>query len=79
VNHNKEIIVQVAGSLKNHPGSDTTLNNVHTVGEAVTRLNLPESGELVMLVNGRIAYWQTELKDGDVLKLIPAVSGGYAW
>lgn len=58
--------------------SDATLYNVHTVGEAVSRLNLPESGELVMLVNGRIAYWQTELEDGDVLKLIPAISGGWS-
>ena len=76
MSHNKAITVHVAGSLKNHIASDTTLHNVHTVGEAITHLNLPTSGELVILVNERIAYWQTELADGDVLKLIPAISGG---
>jgi molybdopterin converting factor small subunit len=42
----------------------------------VTRLNLPEVGELIMMVNGRLAHWQMELNDGDTLQLIPAISGG---
>ena len=76
MSHNKTITIQLEGSLKNHIASGLVLHDVHSVGEAITHLKLPESGELVILVNGRIAYWQTELADGDVLKLIPAVSGG---
>ena len=33
-------------------------------------------GELILLVNGRMAHWQTPLSDGDVLKLVPAIGGG---
>lgn len=70
------ITIQVSGSLTQHVAAGTTVHNVHTVGEAVTRLNLPEVGELIMLVNGRLAHWQMEVKDGDTLQLIPAISGG---
>ena len=70
------IIIQASGSLKQHVAPGATVHNVHTVGEAITQLKLPEVGELIMLVNGRLAYWQMELKDGDTLQLIPAISGG---
>jgi molybdopterin converting factor small subunit len=70
------INIRVSGSLTQHVAAETTVHNVRTVGEAVTRLNLPEVGELIMLVNGRLAHWQMEVKDGDVLQLIPAISGG---
>lgn len=39
-------------------------------------LDLPEMGELILLVNGRPAYWETALADGDVLHLVPGISGG---
>ena len=35
-----------------------------------------DTGELILLVNGRMAHWQTPLTDGDVLKLVPAIGGG---
>lgn len=73
---NKSITVRVSGNLKQHIAPGTTVHNVRTVGEAVTQLNLPETGELMLLVNGRLAYWHTELKDGDILQLMPAISGG---
>ena len=72
----KTVIVQASGSLRQHVAPGTTVQNVQTVGEAVTQLNLPEVGELIMLVNGRLAHWQMELNDGDTLQLIPAISGG---
>lgn len=76
MSQNKVITIQAAGSLKRYIDSDTMVHNVHTVGEAVTQLALPETGVMIMLVNGRIAYWHTELEDGDILKLVPTISGG---
>ena len=70
------VSVETAGSLKHYVAPGTVLYNVRTVGEAVTRLALPEkSGQLTMLVKGRPAYWNTELEDGDTLKLVPAITG----
>ena len=73
---NKSVTIKALGSLRQHVAPGTTVQNVQTVGEAVTQLNLPEIGEMMMLVNGRIAYWQTELDDGDTLQLLPTISGG---
>jgi molybdopterin converting factor small subunit len=49
---------------------------VQTVGQAIERLRLPPDVALIMLVNGRIAHWTTELQDGDVLQLLPTIGGG---
>jgi molybdopterin converting factor small subunit len=74
---NKTVTIKASGSLRQHVVPGTTVQNVHTVGEAVTQLNLAEMGTgMMMLVNGRIAYWQTELDDGDTLLLLSAISGG---
>jgi molybdopterin converting factor small subunit len=70
------ISIQAAGILKQHIEPGTTVENVRTVGEAVEQLRLPQSGELIMLVNGKPAYWKTELSDGDTLSLLPGISGG---
>ena len=72
----KSITVKASGSLKQQVAPGTVIQNVDTVGEAMAHLNLSEPGELMLLVNGRIAYWQTALEDGDILQLVPAVSGG---
>ena len=74
---NKSITVQVTGALKRHLATDATVHNVNTVGEAITELELPEIGELMLLVNGRMAYWDTPLDHGDIVKLVPAIGGGY--
>ena len=73
---NKSVTIEVSGLLKQHVDPGTTVQNVHTVGEAVTQLNLPAAGDMIMVVNGKIAYWNTELDDGDTLQLLPAISGG---
>jgi molybdopterin converting factor small subunit len=70
------VTIQATGILKQHIAPDLKLDNVRTAGEAVARLDLPEMGELIMLVNGRPAYWDTALADGDVLHLVPGISGG---
>ena len=76
MSHEKSITIQAAGTLKRYVAPGVTIHNVHTVGEAVTRLTLPEeAGQLTLLVNGRLAYWQTKLDDGDILKLIPGIKG----
>ena len=55
---------------------DDQAEKIGTVGQAIERLALPEVGSLLMLVNGQMVHWHTELKDGDTLELIPAICGG---
>ncbi len=71
------ITVQASGILKEQIPTELQLE-ASTVGEAVSQLNLPDVGEMLLLVNGRLAHWQTELHDGDLLKLVPAIGGGAA-
>ena len=47
-----------------------------TIGEAVGRLPLSRSTGLMILLNGKLAQWETELRDGDEVELIPALGGG---
>jgi len=49
---------------------------VRTVAEAWARLDLGQASGLAVLVNGRLADWQTELRDGDVVRLLRAPGGG---
>ena len=70
------ISIRPTGSLKRFIAPDTVLEDMHTVGEAVEQLSLPEEIGLVMMVNGRTAHWDTVLTDGDTLQLIPVISGG---
>ncbi len=74
--NDKSVTIKVSGLLRQHVDPGTTVQNVHTVGEAVIQLNLPEVGDMIMVLNGKIAYWNTELEDGDTLNLLPAISGG---
>jgi 5'-nucleotidase / UDP-sugar diphosphatase len=52
------------------------LEDVRTVAEAWARLDLGLSSGLAVLVNGRLADWRTELRDGDVVRLLRAPGGG---
>jgi sulfur carrier protein ThiS len=72
------VLVRLAGSLRSTDDHEheIVLAQARTVGEAVSQLDLPQSMGLVMLVNGRLAHWQTELQDGDVLQLLPVIGGG---
>jgi molybdopterin converting factor small subunit len=70
------ITVEVSGTLRSRIASETTLDDVNTVGQAIEQLHLPPTVALIMLVNGRIAHWTSELRDGDVLQLIPTIGGG---
>ncbi len=68
--------IQTAGILKQQIPSGATVDNVSTVGAAIKQLGIDHSGEIIMLVNGKPAYWNTELRDGDTLSLLPGISGG---
>jgi sulfur carrier protein ThiS len=70
------ITIQVAGSLKQRIPTDLTVPTARTVGEAVAQLPIPPDVGLVMMVNGHLAHWRTELNDGDILRLAPVVGGG---
>ena len=52
------------------------LEDVRTVAEAWARLDLGQASGLAVLVNGRLADWRTELRDGDVVRLLRAPGGG---
>ena len=52
------------------------LDDVHTIAEIWARLGLGRSSGLVVIVNGRLANWSTELQDGDVVQLRRAPGGG---
>jgi len=69
------IMIQTTGILRQQV-PDGLQVEARSVGDAVTQLDLTETGELILLVNGRMAHWQTPLSDGDVLKLVPAIGGG---
>ncbi len=53
-----------------------TLDDACTVGEAASRLPLRRSTGLMILINGKLAQWDTLLRDGDEVELIAALGGG---
>jgi len=70
------VTMRVHGILRDHMQASTQLDNVHTVGAAIERMGVPSSIGLAILVNGRLADWRTPLHDGDVVQLVPQISGG---
>jgi molybdopterin converting factor small subunit len=70
------VSIQATGSLRSRIPTGTTIENVTTVGEAILRAGVPESEGLAILVNGRLADWNTVLADNDTIQLIPALAGG---
>jgi len=70
------VAIEGVGSLKSAVPAGTVLTDVETVGQAIECLSLPVDVGVAMLVNGRVAHWNTELHDGDVLTLLPAICGG---
>ena len=70
------VTIKAHGALRERMRDNTTLENVQTVGEALTRLALPPDTGIAILVNGRIAHWNTPLQDGDIIQIVPQLSGG---
>ncbi len=70
------VTIQAEGLLAGEPSPDLVLDGPSTVGEAARLLPLTRSTGLMILVNGKLAQWETVLHDGDVVELIPALGGG---
>ena len=70
------IIVEHSSSHDARSSQQTVLQDVRTVGQAIERVQLARDTGFIILVNGRVGHWNTELKDGDLLQIIPAISGG---
>jgi len=48
-----------------------------TVSDLITRLNLSLSpNEILIVINGQVVEMYTVIHDGDIIHLIPAISGG---
>ena len=69
------ITVRAIGSLKRYIDSPAT-TTAATAGAAVEMFDLPRDISVVIMVNDKLAHAQTELHDGDVLQLVPVISGG---
>ena len=76
MSENIVVSIQATGGLRRHIPPGTKVAGVATVGEAIQRLDLPEAGEMLLLLNGEMAFWQTAVSNGDTIKLVPAMSGG---
>ncbi len=63
--NSKSISIKASGSLRKLIPPGTVARDVNTVGEAIEQLSLPEIGEVVIMVNRRMAYWDTEVEDTD--------------
>lgn len=70
------VYVELPGLQPGAPPRRERLEDVRTVAEAWARLSLGQPSGLAVLVNGRLAGWRTELRDGDVVRLLPAPGGG---
>ncbi len=56
--------------------TSAAVDGARTVAEAVGMLRLSLRTGVMILVNGRLASWETALQDDDVIELLPAVGGG---
>lgn len=70
------VYVESPGLQPGAPPRRERLEDVRTVAEVWARLDLGQPSGLAVLVNGRLADWRTELRDGDVVRLLPAPGGG---
>ncbi len=70
------VSVRAEGLLRGEDSRELVLDAPCTVGQAAALLPLGRSSGLMILVNGRLAHWETALGDGDVVELIPARGGG---
>lgn len=71
-----QVTVQAEGLVSGEAAAVLELNGASTVGDAARRLVLIRSTGLMILVNGKLAGWDTVLHDGDLVELIPALGGG---
>lgn len=70
------VTLKAHGALRDAIGATISIESAQTVGEAIGHVHLPEDLGLTILVNGVLAHWNTPLRDGDTIQLIPQISGG---
>ncbi len=70
------IVIQSAGYLKKQIAADVIIEGNTSVGEAIDELGVARENEMILLVNGKLADWNTKLQDGDTLSILPGLSGG---
>ncbi len=70
------VTIEAEGLLLGEPCSVLIMDAPCTAGQAAGLLPLTRSTGLMILVNGKVARWETLLEDGDVVELIPALGGG---
>lgn len=70
------VTVRAEDLLPNAASVVLTFDHPCTVGSVVQALAPVRSTGLMILVNGKLAGWQTVLQDGDDVELIPALGGG---
>ena len=76
--------IRVFSSLRNYvQPSDNRLDGDRwdiaegaTVSQVLEMLNLPGTGDLILLVNGHHANEESVLNEGDVLSILPPIGGG---
>jgi len=76
-----EIKVRLHGSLQRHSDRKRDLMRFDvpdstTVGDVLGRLDLPRSEIWITVVDGKLAYAERRLEDGDELEIFPPVAGG---
>jgi molybdopterin converting factor small subunit len=70
------VTIRAEGLLIGEVSTVMTLVSPCTVGEAVEGLPMSRSTGLMILVNGKLAGWGTQLQDGDKVELVPVLGGG---
>lgn len=70
------ILVTIHAPTPSQAAASAAVEGARTVAEAVGMLRLSLRMVVIILVNGRLAGWETMLQDGDVIELLPAVGGG---
>lgn len=72
--------VTMVGLLKQYgpPESSLTVEPGRTVREVIEDLGLDPDLVAIVMVNGRQKFKSYRLQDGDHVKLVPMVGGGYA-
>lgn len=70
------VTIKAHGALRERIPAHFTIENVLTVGDAVQHLDVPTDTGMAILVNDHLAHWNTQLHDGDIIQLVPQLSGG---
>ena len=66
----------IPSSCKRLEGDNWNISEGETVAQVLEMLNIPEKVASIILINGRHAYRESVLNEGDVLAVFPLIAGG---